>query len=41
MRNVIVEHDMTKNERIEAKKLVEEAKTQEREDISGEWVHPV
>jgi hypothetical protein len=41
MRIMTISHDMTQNERIECKKLVEEAKTREKDDSSGEWVYRV
>ena len=40
-KNVVISHDMSKNEREECKKLVEEAKQQESNDTSGEFLYRV
>jgi len=40
-KNVIVAHDMTKLEREEYRRLVEEAKAKEEEDDSGEYLYRV
>ena len=37
-KTVVVSHDMTKSEREECKKLVEEAKTRQAQDQSGEYL---
>jgi len=41
LRNVIVAHDMTKLEREECRRLVEEAKAKEEEDDSGKYLYRV
>ena len=38
---MVICHDMTVNERTECKRLVQEAKTQEAADPSGEWIYRV
>jgi chemotaxis regulatin CheY-phosphate phosphatase CheZ len=38
---VVISHDMTKNERLQCKQLVAEAKKQQTEDGSGEWIYKV
>ena len=40
-KGITVSHDMTKNERDECKKLVDETKQKENRDISGEWIYRV
>jgi len=40
-KRVVVSHDMTKSEREECKKLVEEAKTRQAQDQSGEYLYRV
>jgi hypothetical protein len=40
-KGITVSHDMTKKEREECKKLVEEAKRKENQDVSGEWIYRV
>lgn len=40
-KGITVSHDMTKNERDECKKLVDEAKQKESQDVSGEWIYRV
>ena len=40
-KRVVVSHDMTKSEREECKKLVEEAKTRKAQDQSGEYLYRV
>lgn len=40
-KDITVSHDMTKKEREECKKLVDEAKEKERLDMSGEWLYRV
>lgn len=41
LKSMIVTHDLTKIERDECKKLVEEAKMRENADSSGEWLYRV
>ena len=40
-KGITVSHDMTKNERDECRKLVDEAKQKENQDESGEWIYRV
>ena len=40
-RGVIVAHDMTAKERQECKELVQDAKLQETQDVSGEFIYRV
>jgi hypothetical protein len=40
-KGITVSHDMTKNEREECRKLVDEAKQKENQDASGEWIYRV
>ena len=40
-KDIVISHDMTKNERDQCKKLVEEAKKKELEESSGEWIFRV
>ena len=40
-KGITVSHDLTKNERGECKKLVDEAKLNENQDDSGEWIYRV
>ena len=40
-RNVVIAHDMTQAEREECRKKVEEAKSLEAQDQSGEWIYRV
>lgn len=41
IKSIVISHDMTKLEREECKRLVQEAKEKESEDHSGEWVYRV
>ena len=41
LKGLIVCHDLTIKEREECKKLVEEAKTRETDDLTGEWIYRV
>ncbi len=40
-KNLSIVHDMTKNEREEYKKLVEEAKQKQTQETSGEWIYRI
>jgi len=40
-KGITVLHDMTKNERDDCKKLVDEAKQKEIQDVLGEWIYRV
>jgi len=40
-KGITVSHDMTKNERDDCKKLVDEDKQKENQDASGEWIYRI